>query len=73
MKSAEGGEEAMTLNMVMSVVVLLTVIAVSWAVVYAVLRLAMRLSAIVPYTGKKHRHARWGEDLTRHKDAGSKV
>ena len=58
----------MTLNIALSFVALLAVIAVSWGAVYALLWLAMRLSAIVPYTGKKHRHARWGEDLTRHKD-----
>ena len=58
----------MTLNIVMSFVVLLAVIAASWAVVYEILWLAMRISAMVPYIGKKHRHARWGEDLTRHKD-----
>jgi hypothetical protein len=58
----------MTLNIVMSFVVLLAVIAASWAVVYAIPWLALRLSALVPYIGKKHRHARWGEDLTRHKD-----
>lgn len=56
----------MTLNIVMSFVVLLAVIAASWAVMYGLLRIAMRISALVPYTGKKHRHARWGEDLTRH-------
>ena len=58
----------MTLNIALSFVVLLAVIAVSWGAVYALLWLAMRLSAIVPSTGKKDRHARWGEDLTRHKD-----
>jgi len=55
----------MTLNIVMSFVVLLAVIAVSWAVVCAIPWLALRIAAMVPYVGKKHRHARWGEDLTR--------
>jgi hypothetical protein len=54
-----------TLNVVMSFVVLLAVIAAAWAVVCGILWIAMRLSALVPYLGKKHRHARWGEDLTR--------
>jgi hypothetical protein len=55
----------MTLNIVMSFVVLLSVIAASWAVVSVIPWLALRISAMVPYVGKKHRHARWGEDLTR--------
>ena len=63
---SEGLEEAMTQNIVMSFVVLLAVIAASWAVVCGVLWIGIRISAFVPYTGKKHRHARWGEDLTRH-------
>ena len=59
----------MTLNIVMSFVVLVSVIAVASVVVYGILWIALRLSALVPYTGKKHRHAGWGEDLSRHKDA----
>jgi hypothetical protein len=49
----------------MSLVVLVAVIAASWAFVYSLVWLAMRISAAVPYTGKRHRHPRWGEDLTR--------
>lgn len=57
----------MTTDVVMSVVVLLAIIAVSWALMYGFMWVVMRLSALIPYTGKKHRHARWGEDLTRRK------
>ena len=57
----------MTPDVVMSVVVLLAIIAVSWALMYGFMWVVMRLAALIPYTGKKHRHARWGEDLTRRK------
>ena len=44
-EEAQGGEGAMTVNIVMSLVVLLAVIAASWAVVYGILWIGLQCQA----------------------------
>ena len=55
------------LNGVLSVVVVLGFVALALALAKAFMWLVFWLASLVPQTGRKHRHSRWGEDLTRRK------
>ena len=55
------------LNGVLSVVVVLAFVVFALALAKGFMWLAFWLASLVPQTGSKHRHSRWGEDVSRRK------